>query len=358
MVYKLTQIWQRVLQRPFIGVDDTFFSVGGSFESADQIFAEITEECGLELPSATIYHAQTIGALASLLERSLLERSTIPRFSPLVQVKAGREQPPILIVHGMAGTVPFFELARHIRTGHPVYGFQAKGLDGLEEPLERVEDMAEFYLNSLEDLQPHGPYLLVGYSFGGLVALEMAQRLVRRGEEIALLVLVDAYPHLRHLALAQRVKLIAQRAKRILLEFDERFLRAARRGKRHLRSAQIYLDDRLAEPSPLSFERTTARVRESSYRALAAYRPQFYKGKIKFVKSGSDSYYPADPVAVWGNLTAAFELETVPGGHLDMLTSDDQSLAAIITRYASEARGPEYELASAGCEGAELDGPI
>jgi acetoacetyl-CoA synthetase len=353
MIYKLTQIWQRALQRPFIAVDDNFFSLGGGFEAADEIFSEIAKECGRELPSATIYHAQTIGALAALLERP-----SLPRFSPVVQVKAGSQQPPILIVHGMAGTVPFFELARNIRTAHPVYGFQAKGLDGLEKPLQRVEDMAKFYLNSLKVLQPRGPYILVGYSFGGLVALEMAQRLTRRGEEIALLVFVDAYPHLRYLAWGQRVKLIAQRAKRILFEADERFFRAARRAKSRVYRAGTHLDDPLEEPSHLSFDQTTRGVRESAYRALAAYRPQFYRGKVKFVKSGSDSYYPADPVAVWGSLTTGFEFETVPGGHLDMLTSDCESLAAVITRYVNEALGQEYELAGSGFESADFNGPI
>ena len=229
-----------MLQRPFIGVEESFFSLGGSFEAADQLFLEIANEFGRELPSSTIYHAQTIGALASLLRQP-----TVPMFSPLVQVKAGWEQPPILIVHGMAGTVPFFDLARHIRTGHSVYGFQAKGLDGLEKPLDRVEDMAQFYLDSLEELQPHGPFFLVGYSFGGLVALEMAQRLTARGEEIALLVLVDTYPHINRLAMTQRLKLIAQRGKRILSEIDQRLLRAARRIKSGFRSVgNHYLGNR------------------------------------------------------------------------------------------------------------------
>ena len=353
MINKLTQIWQRVLQRPFIGVEESFFSLGGSFEAADQLFLEIANEFGRELPSSTIYHAQTIGALASLLRQP-----TVPMFSPLVQVKAGWEQPPILIVHGMAGTVPFFDLARHIRTGHSVCGFQAKGLDGLEKPLDRVEDMAQFYLDSLEDLQPHGPFFLVGYSFGGLVALEMAQRLTARGEEIALLVLVDTYPHINRLAMTQRLKLIAQRGKRILSEIDQRLLRAARRIKSGFRSVgNHYLGNRPDKRARLSFDQTTQRVRESAYRALARYRPEFYSGKIEFVKSGSDSYYPADPVAVWGTLTAAFEFEIVPGGHLDMLTSDCEALAAVITRYASEALEQEYELARTGY-GVGLVGPI
>jgi acetoacetyl-CoA synthetase len=324
MVEMLTPIWQRALQRSSIGVDDNFFSLGGSLRSADLLFAAIKQECGRELPSATIYHAQTIAALASLLEQPAL-----PRFSPFVQVKAGCEKPPILIVHGLAGTVPFFGLAQHIRTAHPIYGIQAKGVDGMEEPLDRIEDMAAFYLDSIKDLQPHGPYILIGYSFGGLVALELAQRMTRHLEKVALLVLVDAYPHLRYLSPGQRLGLIARRAIRIIFGMKKRLTRLV---------AGVHRDrNRLPETSRLSFERATLRVKDKAYVALARYRPQVYSGKIKFVKSESDSYYPADPVAVWVNLAAEFEFEIVPGGHLDMVTTGFESLAAVLTRYVEEA---------------------
>ncbi len=354
MVEILSQIWQRVLQRPSIGVDDNFFSAGGSFQSADMLFAGIAKEFGRELPSATIYHAQTVAALASLLEQP-----TLPRFSPFVQVKAGRKQPPILLVHGMAGTVPFFELAQHVQTEHPIYGIQAKGLDGMESPLDRVEDMASFYLDSIRDVQPHGPYILIGYSFGGLVALEMAQCLTRSGEEVALLVLVDAYPHLRFLSPPQRLKLIAQRAMRVLFQIDKRLIRKARRLAGRLRILAGTHDAGIrAEASCWSFEQTIQRVRESAYLALGRYHPRFYQGKIKFVKSGSDSYYPSDPVTVWANLAERFEIEFVPGGHLDMITTDFQSLAAVITRYANQLPGREFELAGQVPSARSLDSAV
>lgn len=333
MVEMLTPIWQRVLQRSAIGVDDRFFDIGGSLRLADLLFAEIAREGGRALPSATIYHAQTIAALALLLEQP-----TLPRFSPFVQLKAGGQKPPILIVHGLAGTVPFFGLAQHIQTTHPIYGIQAKGLDGLEEPLDCVEDMAAFYLDSIKDLQPHGPYILIGYSFGGLVALEMAQRITRNGEKVALLVLVDAYPHPRYLSLGQRLRLGSRRAIRILFGMKQRLMGATRRLERRLHSAGV-LDggDRLPEASPLSFERRALLVKDKAYVALSRYRPRFYGGKMKFVKSQSDSYFPANPVAVWHHLAAQFEFESVPGGHLNMVTTDFDSLAAVLNRYVKEA---------------------
>ncbi len=97
------------------------------------------------------------------------------QLSSFVQIKAGDQQPPIFIAHGLSGTVQFTELAKHIQTGHPIYGIQAKGIDGLEEPLKTVPDMASFYLEAPEELHPHDPYILNGYSFGWLVAPEMDQ---------------------------------------------------------------------------------------------------------------------------------------------------------------------------------------
>jgi acetoacetyl-CoA synthetase len=183
-----------VLNRPSIGIDANFFRVGGSVASADLLFAEIAQKLGWELPSATIFRAPTIATLASLLDQPEL-----PRFSPFVQLKAGSQKTPIIIAHGLDGCASFSGLARRIQTDHPIYGIQAKGVDGLEEPQDRIEDMAQFYLDALNELQPHGPYILIGYSFGGLVALEMAQRLSEQKKDVGLLMLVDAYPHPRYL---------------------------------------------------------------------------------------------------------------------------------------------------------------
>jgi acetoacetyl-CoA synthetase len=344
MVEMLTAIWQRVLRRASIGVNDNFFDVGGGVRSADMLFAEIARDCGRELPSATIYHAPTIAALACLLEQPAL-----PQFSPFIRMKAGHESPPIIIAHGLDGSPRFFELAKHIRTGHPIYGIQAKGVDGMEEPLDRVEDMATFYLDSIKDLQPHGPYILIGYSFGGLVALEMAQRMSDHGENIALLVLVGAYPHPRYLSASQRLRLIARRAGGHISEMRRRPAREAVPYVVHGLERRLHIagvggrGDRLPAASPLSLARTALRVKDASYLALARYRPRAYSGKIKFVKSEIDPYFPSDPLAVWGHLAAGFEVETVPGSHLDIVKADFESLADTLTRYLRGVFCPEAQ---------------
>ena len=336
-IRRLTPIWQSLLRRSSIGVNDNFFSLGGNFQTADLLFAEIAQKEGRELPSATIFHAPTLAALASVLEQSVL-----PPFSPFVQLKAGGQKPPILIAHGLSGLASFSGLAKRIQTECPIYGIQAKGVDGLEEPFDRIEDMAQFYVKALHERQFQAPYILIGYSFGGLVALEMAQILSRSQKQVGLLVLVDAYPHAHYLSAGQRLRLGAQRAARHISEMKQLPIRGAlsyliRGAERRLRMAGVHGGEKSPEGSRLSLAQTTLHVKDRSYVAWARYRPRAYSGEIKFVKSASDTYFPGNPVPVWANLARTFEVEIVPGDHLNMVTTHFEGLAAALNRYLGEA---------------------
>jgi thioesterase domain-containing protein len=342
MADALIPIWQRVLQRPSIGIEENFFDIGGNVECADLLFAEIARECGREVPTAAIFQAPTIAALASMLELP-----SLPRFSPFVSLKLGAAHPPVLITHGLGGRARFTQLAKHIRTSHSIYGIQARGIDGREEPFDRIEDMAQYYLADLKNLQPEGPYVLIGYSFGGLVALEMAQRLSDEGKQIQLLVLVDAYPHPRQMAGRQRLLLGIQRTRRRISQMSQQPLPDAMSyliGGLKRRFGFAAEHGRSPQPpnaSRLSLATTTLRVKSKAYIALARYRPRPYAGKIKFLKSESDEYFPGDSVPVWANVAADFEVETVPGSHLDMVTAHFESLAAVLSRYLQEAFSEE-----------------
>ncbi len=316
MIEVLTAIWQRVLQLPSIQLDDDFFDLGGDSSLALQLFNEIAEVCLRELPPVTIYQARTIAALAALLQQP-----TAPRFPGLVLLKPGPSRTPAFLAHGLGGSViDFFQPVRLIESDHPVYGMQAKGIDGVDEPLERIEDMAEFHINAIRELQSHGPYILIGYSLGGLVTLEIAQRLSENGEKIALLVMLDAYPHVRYLSLGQRMRLAARQAARRLHVL------------RDLNGSAPY-----QPPAGVSFTPAMERVRESAYLALTRYKPRYYDGKIKFVRAAIGSGFPSDAAAVWGPLAEEIEVETVPGDHLGMIATQYGSLASILSRYLADA---------------------
>jgi thioesterase domain-containing protein len=334
MVEMLIPIWQRVLQLSSVGVDDNFFDMGGDSALALALFNEIAQACGRELPPVMIYHAPTIAALVAVLEES-----TAPRVPPLVQLRAGSAEPPLFITHGLGGSVmDFFQVVKHIQTPHAIYGMQAKGIDGAEEPSDRIEDMARHSLEAVKQLQPRGPYLLVGYSLGGLVTLEMARQLTAEGEKVALLAMLDSYPEIRYLSFAQRSRLLARLATRrattaMKLPLGDAVSLLLRPSQRRSLTPRVSYQP----PADVSLSPAMQRVRQSAYLALTRYQPRFYPGRIRFVRASTPTDFPADPAAVWAHLASKFELETVPGDHLEIMTTHYEKLASTISRYVKEA---------------------
>ncbi len=186
---QLTAIWQRLLNVQNIGIQDNFFELGGHSLIAVRLFAEIEQIWGKNLPLATLFQQQTIQELAGVLRQ---EEWSAP-WSSLVLIQAGAEKPPLFCVHPVGGNIlEYYTLANYLGNDQPVYGLQSQGLDGQQQPLCSIEDMATHYIQEIQTVQPHGPYFLTGYSFGGLVAFEMAQQLQAKNEEIGLLALLDS----------------------------------------------------------------------------------------------------------------------------------------------------------------------
>src|SRR5487761_223410 len=270
----LTPIWHRVLERSSICPEDNFFDLGGNPPLAGKLFDEIAKAWGRELPPVTIFRAPTIAALAA---RS--DQPSTPVFSSTVLLKTGAEQPPIFIAHGLGSSA-----------------------------------MELFHLDAIRNVQPRGPYTLIGYSLGGVVALEIAQRLSASGGEVALLAMIDSYPHTEPLTRWKRIHLIATQL--------------GYRVSDLMRSSINRTVD-----VPLS--RVKERARFSDFLAWTRYRPSFYHGEITFVRAES-SRYP-DPAATWSRLASGFEVETLPGDHHGILRANSESLALVLTRHLKSA---------------------
>ena len=310
---KLIPIWQRVLQVSSVGVEDNFFDLGGDSTLALELFNEISRAYGRELPPVMIYQASTIAALAELLEWP-----SAPRVPALVQLKPGTSDPPVFITHGLGGTVmDFFQVLKHIRTTRAILGMQAQGIDGVEEPFDSIEDMARYSLEAVRTIQPFGPYLLIGYSLGGLVTLEMAQQLTAEGEKVSLLAMLDSYPHFSRMSAGQRARLTMQ-----LIRY-----RVSR--KRSVDGSPSANHGRL---SP-----RMQRFREKARVALKRYQPRFYAGTIRFVRAANPTDFPPDPAAIWGHLANEFLVESVTGDHLGIMTTHYEELANVLSRYLKEA---------------------
>jgi amino acid adenylation domain-containing protein len=185
---QLVKIWERLLGVKSIGIRANFFELGGHSLIAVRMFTEIERIWGQNLPLATLFQKQTIEELALILTQ---DEWTAP-WSSLVLIQSGGSKPPLFCIHPIGGNIlEYHALANYLDQEHPIYGLQSQGLDGKQPPFRRVEDMASHYIQEICTVQPHGPYFLIGYSFGGLVAFEMARQLEAMGGKIELLGLLD-----------------------------------------------------------------------------------------------------------------------------------------------------------------------
>jgi amino acid adenylation domain-containing protein len=187
---QLVRTWETVLAHSPIGVHDNFFEVGGNSLAAAQMFLAIERQLGRQLPLATLFGAPTVAELAAILG----QEGWIPTWTALTAIQPAGSKPPFFCVHGVGGdVVGYYALARELGPDQPVYGLRARGLDGQEAPQASLPEMAATYLAELRSVQPHGPYYLGGYCYGGVVAFEMAQQLVAAGEAVALVAILEGY---------------------------------------------------------------------------------------------------------------------------------------------------------------------
>lgn len=187
---QIAAIWTRTLGVPQVGVFDQFHDVGGNSLSAVRMMAELQEAFGVSVPLRTLFDQGTIEKLARAVETE--QARPVPL--PLVQVKSGGNRRPLFCVHPVEGSVVcYLQLADRLPEDQPVYALQAPGLEGEAMPLTTVEEMATSYLAAIRAIQPKGPYKLAGWSFGGLVAFEMARQLERRDEDVEILALFDSF---------------------------------------------------------------------------------------------------------------------------------------------------------------------
>jgi amino acid adenylation domain-containing protein len=186
---KLLAIWKQVLRLNEIGITDNFFDLGGHSLLAMRLLAEVDRAFGQRLPVATVFRAQTIEQMAAFLS----QRPSTPLSSLLTLQPLGL-QPPLFVVPGAFGNaLAYTELARCLGSDQPVHVLQPVGLEGDGKPLERIEAIAEHFIGEIRKVQPHGPYRLMGFCIGGIVAFEMAQQLIASGGEPPLLALVETW---------------------------------------------------------------------------------------------------------------------------------------------------------------------
>ncbi len=185
---QLVQIWSKILKVDNVGVKDNFFDLGGHSLLAFYLMAQIKQQFGKDIPLAILFQHPTIEDLAPVLQKD----SDASGWSPLVAIQPTGSKPPFFCIPG-AGGFPFYlyNLARCLGSDQPFYSFQTQGQDGELAVISKVEDIAAYYIQAMQAVQPQGPYFLGGHSFGGKVVFEMAQQLLCQGQVVALVAILD-----------------------------------------------------------------------------------------------------------------------------------------------------------------------
>lgn len=186
---KLERIWAQTLDLPSVDVNANFFELGGHSLLAVETANRIEEAFDIQFPLQVLFSKPTIVETAAYIR----ELSPLPQaWTPVVALQPLGERPPIFCVHSGGGSpFEYRELAAYVGTDQPFYGLQPRGYDKNSVPDNDICIMARDYLKGVREIQPEGPYYLTGWSFGGLVAYEMARQLLAEGQDVAMLVLMD-----------------------------------------------------------------------------------------------------------------------------------------------------------------------
>ena len=188
----LCQMFGEVLGVRRVGIEDNFFALGGHSLLATRLVSQIRAAFGVELRIRTLFEAPTVAQLAPRLNAQSSPESA---FEQLLPLRSQGDLPPLFCAHPAGGlSWNYAGLMRELEAQRPIYGLQAPGVAHDVPYAATIEEMAEDYVNVIRQIQPQGPYHLLGWSFGGVVAYAMACRLQQMGERVALLGIMDSYP--------------------------------------------------------------------------------------------------------------------------------------------------------------------
>lgn len=359
---QLVNIWEEILDVRPIGIKDNFFDLGGSSWLAVRLFAKIQEISGTNLSLSTLLQAATIEDLAGIICQ---KTASVRHSLPIVAIQPDGTKQPFFCVHGAGGHVLLFDkLTRYLGPDQPFYAFQAKGVEGEAEPYTQIEQMATYYLKAMREVQPEGPYLLGGYSMGGMVAFEMANQLRAQGQEVALLVIIDTpaqNPHFKYLrnfvhflgfffqigwekqlslflhlrqyifdlwwfVYRQKFTYILKRLKSLILKV----VKSNHTGKP---SQATQVENQSDKPSTSEY-RLIQKINEINHRAFALYIPKSYRGRIVLIESSKGSKdpnkdYSSIPLQGWDKVIhGQIDSYQVPGDHNEMIREPNVKILA------------------------------
>lgn len=284
----LAGIWSHLLGVEKIGVHDNFFDLGGHSLIGIQLLAQVDEQLKKSHSLKALFQAPTIAEFAKLLE----DEGTLVEWENLSPIQPEGTKVPFFCVHGDEAN---YFIPRYLGDDQPFYAFFHQGEDGKPIRHTQVELIAEHFIREMRTVRPEGPYLLSGYSFGGVVAFEMAQQLTAAGHEVALLALLDTYEPTAFIRIMREEAKWYDGLKKKALRWIIR--RKMRRGQ-------------VLSPKLRHFY-----IIDTYDTAIRDYRPKPYAGTVTLFRAEGSS---GPEEMGWGAL-ARVRVHTVPGDHYSMV---------------------------------------
>ncbi|MDM9379431.1 amino acid adenylation domain-containing protein [Chlorogloeopsis sp. ULAP01] len=329
---QLAQIWEDILDIHPVGVTENFFDLGGHSLAAVRLMAQIRTKLNQDLPLSILFQGITIEKLASILR----QQSDVNTHNPLIPLQPHGSKRPFFCLHPAGGNVLcYYELARHLQPDRPIYGLQALGLDGEQQPYNRIEDIAAYYIQFIHTIQPTGPYLLGGWSMGGAIAFEIAQQLHQQGDRVDLLALFDSLAPIpqnkpTNISEYNDAKMLFQLA-HDMASLTGRNLAISEQQLQQLKpdeQLQYFLEQaKIANLFPPDVGQqqlsNLLQVFQNNIQAILNYVPQVYPQRIVLFRASENNFNqePQNQTLGWDELSLeSVEVVNVPGTHYTILT--------------------------------------
>jgi thioesterase domain-containing protein/acyl carrier protein len=351
----LQRLWKDILDLPGVSPDDDFFLCGGNSLTAIELLIKIQREFHINLPPDTIYRYPTLRQQAALLQKTT---ATAKEYHPLIfPLREEGDLHPLFCVHPIEGGLnPYLKVLYAIDKSRPVFGIRGRGLEPGETSPGTLEEIAREEADAIRTVRKTGPYHLLGFSYGGIVAFELACQFQEQGEDVAFLGIIDTSapaPEDRYLrTLANKVipqgrllKTAAWVYTSLKSHSDCWLFRVLFRSLQNTVHLFIYRSGTKSHPPEImdshfqanfdgksldqySQEQQTAIV--NRLKASYSYLPTTFRGNIILFSTGPDNtLFPGDITRGWGSFVSGkCEVIEVPGDHSSLFNESNVGVLA------------------------------
>lgn len=345
----LVDIWKEILSIDRVGIHDNFFELGGHSLIGVRLFIEIEKKLGVKLNLQSLFKAPTVSGLAALIDN---EESAI-EWQPVVALQPHGSRPPLFCIHMHNGNIYRWKvLEKYLPSDQPIYAIQPRALDLKQEPHRNIEEMAQHYVELIKEVQPHGPYHLLGLCYGGMVVFEMALQLQEKGERVAMAAMINNYAPLENQAYYRMRK---EFEGFLNLKFSEKINYALQKNMslgRKIKNKAIELFLKPAATTYTGKKREHEDIRIIHTLALMHYNPKkIYNGDIFVIQAGNEVEDPEfyDNTLGWKRLVKGkIEIAKVAGSNNDTIIEDslyNSQLSILIKNKLDEVRKHTPEIA-------------